>query len=76
MEKFVPTERPTQATEMQKLSAKVLKYEGWEVLDLAEREYKNWTFDERVRNVQGWLREAKERQIKKGIMDAKPKQYV
>jgi hypothetical protein len=26
--------------------------------------------------VKGWLKEAKERQIKKGIIDAKPKQYV
>lgn len=72
----MPTERADKATEMQKLSAKVLKHEGWEVLDLTEKEFKSWTFDQRVANVQGWLREAKERQIKKGIIEAQPKQYV
>jgi hypothetical protein len=46
---------------MQKLSAKVLKQEGWEVLDLAEKEFKSWTYDQRIQNIQGWLREAKER---------------
>ncbi len=61
---------------MQKLAGKVLKQDGWEILDLTEKEFKNWTYDERIKNVQGWLREAKERQIKKGIIEAKPKQYV
>lgn len=61
---------------MQKLSAKVLKYEGWEVMDLAEGEFKTWTYHERIANIQGWLREAKERQVKKGVLEAKPKQYV
>ena len=61
LEKFTPRERLTQATEMQKLSAKVLKYEGWEVMDLAEGEFKTWTYHERIANIQGWLREAKER---------------
>jgi len=36
---------------MQKLSAKVLKYEGWEILDLTEKEFKNWTYDERIKNI-------------------------
>ena len=76
LEKFTPSERLTQPTEMQKLSAKVLKHEGWEILDLAEKEFKSWTYDERVNNIKGWLKEAKERQIKKGIIEAKPKQYV
>ena len=39
LEKCTPRERAEKATEMQKLSAKVLKYEGWEVLDLAEKEF-------------------------------------
>lgn len=54
----------------------MLKHEGWEVLDLAEKEFKSWTFDERISNVQGWLREAKARQVKKGIIEAKPREYV
>jgi hypothetical protein len=73
LEKFMPRERSDRATEMQKLSQKVLKYEGWEVLDLTEKEFRSWTYDERIKNIQGWLREAKERQIKKGILEAKPK---
>lgn len=76
LEKFTPSESSTKPTEMQKLSAKLLKLEGWEVLDLAEGEFKTWTYDQRIQNVTGWLKEAKERQVKKGIIDAKPKQYV
>jgi hypothetical protein len=75
LEKFLPTERK-ECTEMQKLSSKVLKLEGWEILDLSEKEFNSWTYDQRVQNIQGWVREAKERQIKKGIIPAKPKQYV
>ena len=46
---------------MQKLPAKILKLEGWEILDLSEKEFNNWTFDERVGNIKGWLKEAKAR---------------
>lgn len=35
----------TVPTEMQKLSAKILKLEGWEILDLTEKEFENWTFE-------------------------------
>lgn len=49
------------ASEMQKLPGKLLKLEGWEVLDLTENEFKNWTYDQRVSQVQGWLRAAKEK---------------
>ena len=76
LEKFTPSESPEKATEMHKLPQKVLKHEGWEIYDLPEKEFKSWTFDQRINNVQGWLREAKERQVKKGIIEAKPKQYV
>jgi len=63
-------------TEMQKLASKVLKYEGWEILDLTEREFKNWTYHERVQNIVGWVKEAKQRQIKKGIIEATPPKYA
>jgi len=33
------------ASEMQKLPGKLLKLEGWEVLDLTESEFKDWTYD-------------------------------
>lgn len=45
LSKFIPTEGGTGATEMQRLAAKVLKHEGWEILDLTEREFNSWTFD-------------------------------
>ncbi|CDW86618.1 UNKNOWN [Stylonychia lemnae] len=62
--------------EMQKLGAKMLKYHGWEILDLPESEFNSWTYHERLNNINGWIKEAKQRQVKKGIMDAVPKQYV
>ena len=46
---------------MQKLPGKLLKLEGWEILDLTESEFKNWTYDERINQIQGWLRAAKEK---------------
>lgn len=39
LEKFTPRDRADKATEMQKLSAKVLKHEGWEILDITEKEF-------------------------------------
>lgn len=61
---------------MQKLPGKVLRLEGWEVLDLTEAEFKSWTYDQRVSEVQGWLKAAKQRQIAKGIIPEKPIEYV
>lgn len=49
------------ASEMQKLPSKLLKLEGWEILDLTESEFKNWSYDERIKQIKGWLKEAKER---------------
>jgi hypothetical protein len=77
LEKLLPSDRSNPGpSEMQKLPAKILKHEGWEILDLAEKEFNSWTFDQRVANITGWLREAKARQVKKGIVSDKPKQYV
>ena len=53
----------------------MLKFEGWEILDLHEGVFNNWTFNERLDNIKGWVKKAKARQIKKGIMDAVPKIY-
>jgi len=44
---------------MQRLPSKIMKYEGWEILDLTEAEFKSWTYDQRVEQVKGWLREAR-----------------
>ena len=52
---------------MMKMPSKILKHKGWEVLDLSEKDFKNWKTEEKIDNVKGWLKEAKQRQIKKGI---------
>jgi hypothetical protein len=33
---------------MQKLPSKIMKLEGWEILNLTEKEFKNWTYEQRV----------------------------
>ena len=56
-----------QPSEMQKLPGKILRQQGWEVLDLSEQDFNSWNQEEKVTNVKGWLKEAKARQIKKGV---------
>ena len=45
-------------------------------MDLTEKEFKDWTYDERVRNIKGWILEAKQKQVKKGLIPAVPPKYV
>lgn len=61
---------------MQKLQTKILKLEGWEILDLAESEFKSWDYDQRVQQVKGWLKAAKEKQISKGLIPKEEPKYV
>lgn len=61
---------------MQMLPSKILKLQNWEILDLTEEEFNSWTYDQRLANVQGWLKAAKEKQIKKGVIPKLPPQYV
>jgi hypothetical protein len=49
-----------QPSEKQKLS-KLLAHEGWEILDVSEKDFNNWTREEKVENIKGWLKEAKAR---------------
>lgn len=63
-------------SQMQKLPAKLLKLEGWEVYELTEKEFNSWTYDQRVNNIKQWLREAKLRQIAKGVIPKEPVEYV
>lgn len=63
-------------SEMQKLPSKILKLEGWEVLDLAEAEFKSWDYNDRIKQIQGWLRAAREKQIQKGILPKETPKYV
>ena len=48
-------------SEMQKLASKILKQDGWEIYDLSEKEFKSWDYEDRVNNIRGWLKAAKER---------------
>ena len=41
-----------------------------------EKQFDDWKRDEKIENVKGWLKEAKEKQIKKGIIPEKPPVYV
>jgi hypothetical protein len=50
-----------EASEMVKLPGKILKLKGWEVFELTEPVFKDWTLEERISNVKGWLKEAKDR---------------
>ena len=63
-------------SEMQKLPAKILKHDGWEIYDLSEKEFKSWDYNDRVKNIKDWLRAAKDRQIEKGIVPAVKPVYV
>ncbi len=44
IEKTLIYGRP-EPTEFQRLAGKLLKYEGWEILDLSELEFNTWTYD-------------------------------
>lgn len=61
---------------MQKLPATLLKQEGWEVYELTEKQFSQWTYDERVHNIKEWLRQAKLRQVEKGVIPKEPIEYV
>lgn len=65
-----------QTSEMQKLASKIMKFEGWEIMNLSEAEFKEWTYEERMDNIKGWLREAKVRQVEKGVLPKEPPRYV
>ena len=54
----------------------MMAFDGWEVLELTERMFDDWEREQKVLNVKGWIKEAKERQVKKGIIPATPKVYV
>lgn len=53
-------------SEMQKLPSKMLRLQNWEVLDLSEKEFRDWKTDEKMTNLKGWLKEAYERQVTAG----------
>ena len=61
---------------MQMLPSKILRMQDWEVLDLNESDFKSWDYNERISQIQGWLRAAKEKQIEKGIIEREATQYV
>jgi len=66
----------SQPSQMQKLPAKVLKGEGWQVWDLSEKEFHEWDYQDRVNNIKEWLKAANQRQIDNGVLPKEPPQYV
>jgi hypothetical protein len=46
LEKFSKPDK--KVSEMQKMSTKMLKLEGWEILDLSEAEFKSWDYKDRI----------------------------
>ena len=52
---------------LMKLPSKLMRYEGWEVLDLAEKEFEDWERNVKIENLKGWLIEARARQVEKGV---------
>lgn len=63
-------------SEMQKLSAKILKGEGWQIYDLGEDEFNSWDYHDRVTNIKEWLKAAKERQIENGVIPRESPTYI
>lgn len=58
-----------QPSEKQKLPAKLMAYQDWEILDLSEEDFKNWGQYEKIDQIKGWLQAAKQKQIEKGIFE-------
>ena len=44
-----------------KLASQLLKHEGWEILDLSQTDFDDWKQQEKIDEVKGWLKEAKDR---------------
>jgi hypothetical protein len=42
----------------------MMKHQGWEILELSEKEFNSWETHNKVNNIKSWLKEAKERQAK------------
>jgi len=57
-----------QPSQKQKLT-KLLAHEGWEILDVSEKDFNNWSREEKVENIKGWLKEAKARQVERGLIE-------
>ena len=76
---YYPRDRTMRETkrvsELQKLHGKLLGYEGWEIMEMGGYEFEDMGYHERDMFFREWLREAKERQIKKGIMPRVPPKY-
>jgi len=50
-----------QPSEKMKLSSQLLAHEGWEILDLSEEDFREWGQYEKIDQIKGWLKAAKER---------------
>lgn len=59
----------------QKLDGKIMGYEGWEVLNVTQKEHESMIREERNEFYRAWITTAKERQYEKGIMSRDPPLY-
>ena len=59
-------------SEMQKLPSKIMKGEGWQILDLSEKEFNEWAYQDKVDNIKNWLKAAKQKQIENGVLPSEP----
>ena len=75
LKKFSKT-TDSSVSQMQKLPEIVLSKEGWEIFDISQAEFDTWDFETRVTTIKTWLKQAKERQMDKGIIERNPPQYV
>jgi hypothetical protein len=51
-------------------------YEGWEVLEVTQKEHDAMFITEKNDFYRGWIITAKEKQIEKGILPREPPQYI
>lgn len=60
----------------QKLDGKIMAYEGWEVLNMSQKEFDNMNSADRDTLFRDWFNQAKEKQIEKGVIPREKPQYV
>lgn len=70
----LPQERRLSAR--QKLDGKIMGYEGWEVLNISQKEHEDFLTEDRLKFYRDWIVTAKEKQIEKGIIPREEPQYV
>lgn len=63
----VPDKNAKDAPPILTLGSKILRKMGWEIMDVTQRELEDMELD-KIKIFKDWIKEAKARQIEKGIM--------